>query len=74
MFAGIPLIEINKTHTAVAGIEVDSFLLETPTTNATSTTRGGGTDVRITRNILADVMQPVIEHQVSPKNTTLTAT
>ena len=73
MFAGIPLIEINKTHTAVAGVELDSFLLETPTTNATSTTRGGGDAVRITKNILADVVQPVIEHQLLPKNTTLTA-
>ena len=73
MFAGIPLIEINKTHTAVAGIELDSFLLETPTTNATSTTRGGGDAVRMTRNVLADVMQPVVELQLLPKDSTLTA-
>jgi len=52
---------------------LDSFLLETPTTNATSTTRGGGDAVRITRNVLADVMQPVVEVQLLPKDSTLTA-
>ena len=55
MLAGIPLIEINKTHTAVSGIELDHFII-TCSTNATSTLQGGGSAVRCSRNIMMDLM------------------
>ena len=55
MLAGIPLIEINKTHTAVSGIELDHFIL-TCSTNATSTIQGGGTAVTCSRNMPMDLM------------------
>ena len=44
MFGGIPLIEINKTHTAVEDTMLDSFIVNT-STNATTTTTGGGSRV-----------------------------
>jgi len=71
MFAGIPLIEINKVHTAVENPELDSFIINT-TTNATTTTGGGGTKVYATKNISYDVMQPIIQTMDLP-NTALTA-
>ena len=55
MLAGIPLIEINKTHTAVSGIELDHFII-TASTNATSTLQGGGSAVTCSRNMPMDLM------------------
>jgi len=60
MFAGIPLIEINKVHTAVENPELDSFIINT-TTSATTTTGGGGTEVYVTKNISYDVLQPIVQ-------------
>ncbi|MCP4798813.1 MAG: DUF4815 domain-containing protein, partial [bacterium] len=71
MFAGIPLIEINKVHTAIENPELDSFIINT-STNATTTTTGGGTRIHATKNISYDVMQPMIQTMDLP-NTTLTA-
>ena len=71
MFAGIPLIEINKVHTAIENPELDSFIINT-TTNATTTTTGGGTRIHATKNISYDVLQPIIQTMDLP-NTTLTA-
>ena len=70
MFAGIPLIELNATHVGIGNIELDSFTVTT-TTAATSTTTGGGSAVRATKNIPADVMQPLVQTMELP-NTTLT--
>ena len=55
MLAGIPLIEINKTHTAVSGIELDHFII-TCSNNATSTLQGGGSAVTCSRNMPMDLM------------------
>ena len=71
MFAGIPLIEINKVHTAIENSELDSFIINT-STNATTTTTGGGTRIHATKNISYDVLQPIIQTMDLPE-TTLTA-
>jgi len=71
MFAGIPLIEINKVHTAIENPELDSFIINT-STSATTTTGGGGTKVFATKNISYDVMQPIIQTMDLP-NTAITA-
>ena len=60
MLGGIPLTEINKTHTSISGIETDSFIITT-TTAATATVSGGGEGVQCSRNIHMDVMQPLIQ-------------
>ena len=60
MLGGIPLTEINTTHTSISGIETDSFLITT-TTAATATVSGGGEGVQCSRNIHMDVMQPLIQ-------------
>ena len=70
MLGGIPLTEINKTHTSISGIETDSFLITT-TTAATSTISGGGKGVQCTRNIPMDLMQPIIQIMELP-NTSAT--
>ena len=59
-FAGIPLIQINRTHAAITDVELDSFTIAT-TTSATSTIAGGGDAVRCTKNIPADAMQPTVQ-------------
>ncbi|MCP4798572.1 MAG: hypothetical protein GY893_01320, partial [bacterium] len=71
MFAGIPLVEVNKVHTAIENPELDSFIINT-STNATTTTTGGGTRIYATKNISYDVLQPIIQTMDLP-NTTLTA-
>ena len=71
MLGGIPLTEINKTHTSIAGIETDSFLVST-TTSATASVSGGGKGVRCTRNIHMDVMQPLVQTMEVP-STLITA-
>ena len=68
MFGGIPLIEINKTHTAVEDTMLDSFIINT-TTNATTTTTGGGSNVIATKNVQYDVLQPVIQTMELPYTT-----
>jgi hypothetical protein len=72
MIAGISLVNVNKTHTAISGIEVDSFTIETGT-NATSTIVGGGNSITCTRNISYDIGRPMIEN-VQYQDTTVTAT
>ena len=54
MLGGIPLTEINKTHTSISGIETDSFIITT-TTAATATLSGGGKGVQCTKNVQMDV-------------------
>ena len=60
VFAGIPLIEINKTHTAISGVEFDSFEITT-TTNAGKTFTGGGSGTLITKNISYDTFYPKVK-------------
>ena len=60
MIGGIPLTEINKAHTAISGIETDSFLITTSTA-ATAAVTGGGTGVQCTGNITFDLMHPLMQ-------------
>ena len=59
MVNGIPLTEINKTHTQLGNIGIDSYTVAT-TTAATSDGTTGGTAVTATENAQADVIQPFI--------------
>jgi len=72
MLAGIPLTEINKTFTAISGIEIDSFQITT-TTSATKALTGGGTTVLCTRNVPMDVMYPLVTTMEVP-GTTISST
>ena len=66
MIGGIPLTEINKTHTALTSVpELDSFMLTT-TTSATASVSSGGKGVQCTKNISLDVMQPIIQKMTVP--------
>jgi hypothetical protein len=68
MFGGIPLVEINKTHTAVEDTMLDSFIIDT-STNATTTTTGGGEKVVATKNVQYDVLQPIVQTMELPYTT-----
>ena len=68
MLGGIPLTEINKTHTSISGIETDSFVLTT-TTAATATLSGGGKGIQCTKNVSLDVMQTNIQTMELPNTT-----
>ena len=66
---GVPLTEINKTHTAVANTMIDSYTITT-TTNADATvTVGGGNIATATENAQMDGMQTLIPTIVHPDNT-----
>ena len=68
---GIPLTEVNKTHTAIGDIQIDSYTIAT-STSATSGGVVGGESVTATENASVDQMQvllPTVEHP----DTTLTA-
>ena len=60
----IPFTDINKTHTALANIEIDSYtvtLTTTPVTDGSGgTTEFGGTSVTATENAMMDYMQTII--------------
>ena len=79
MLNGIPLTEINKTHVALANIQIDSYTVST-TTAATTNGTSGGASVTATENALIDAMQtlvPTIEHPdtlISAKTRTTTGT
>ena len=71
MIGGIPLIEVNKIHIAVADVELDSFTVSTATA-ATATKSGGGENVYATKNVSYDVVQPIVQTMELPY-TTITA-
>ena len=60
----VPFTEINKTHTAIANPEIDSYtvtLTTTPVTDGSaSVSEFGGTVVTATENALMDYMQPIV--------------
>lgn len=60
VFAGIPLTEINKTHTSISGVEFDSFEITT-TTAANKTFTGGGSAMLITKNVGYDTFYPKVK-------------
>ena len=61
---GIPLTEINKTHTSLANIGIDSYTVST-STSATADGVAGGSAIEATENAMIDQMQTLfstIEH------------
>ena len=60
----IPFTEINKTHTAIANIEIDSYTVTLTTTPVTDGSAGtsefGGTSATATENAMMDYMQTII--------------
>ena len=64
---GTPLTEINKTHTSISGVELDSFIVNGSGTVAEATLTTGGTGVQCTRNVSMDVMYPLIQTMELPK-------
>ena len=61
---GIPLTEVNKTHSALGDIEIDSYTVST-TTSATDSGELGGIGVTVTENAMVDALQtlvPTVEH------------
>ena len=54
--AGIPLTEINKTHTAISEFGIDYYTLAT-TTNATATSAVGGSAIVATENAQMDAIK-----------------
>ena len=62
---GITQAELNTTFT-VQSVEQDWYTIQVSTTNASSTGRGGGTDVTATENRPFDVVQPLVTQIVLP--------
>ena len=60
----VPFTEINKTHTAIANIEIDSYTVSLDTTPVTdgsgNTVEFGGTSVTATENAIMDYMQTIL--------------
>ena len=56
---GIPLDQVNKTHTAIANNRIDSYTVAT-TTQATSSSNQGGNAVVATENAMMDGMQTLL--------------
>ena len=63
---GIPLDQVNKTHTALTNILIDSYTLAT-TTSATSSSNQGGNAVVVTENAMMDGMQTLVPSLVYPE-------
>jgi hypothetical protein len=58
---GVPASELNLTHD-ITDVDLDSYII-TVTTPATGSGYGGGLNVRATRNLQYDVVQPMIQVQ-----------
>jgi len=70
---GIASTNINGTYTTIKDIKLDSYVITAANSDTASATGDiGGTTVTATRNILFDVIQPVVG-SVIPPFTTLTA-
>lgn len=61
-FAGIPISEINTTHTIVS-VDSDSYIIQV-TTNATFTGNFGGNSVVATEYIQYSTVQPIVQQQL----------
>ena len=67
----VPLTEINKTHTSISEIGIDSYVITTTTASDTDST-SGGLNITATENAMIDGLQtlvPIVEHP----DTTVTA-
>ena len=67
----IPLTEINKTHSAIANIGIDSYTVVTTAQGNTNGT-GGGSSATATENASMDVVQPFVP-TIEFADTSLTA-
>ena len=71
---GVPLTEINATHTAIDNIGIDSYTINLSTTPSVSGTSGdaevGGINVHASENYRFEVMQTALSVLELP-NTTL---
>ena len=68
---GIPLTQVNKTHTALANVRIDSYTVATSTA-ATSSSNQGGNSVVATENAMIDGTQTLVP-TVSFPDTDITA-
>jgi hypothetical protein len=77
MINSVPLTEINKTHTAIANIGIDSYTVSTTTsasiTGASTTAQVGGTSVYASENYRFETVKTLIGTLELPE-TTMTAT
>ena len=69
--AGIPLTQINKTHTAIANIQLDSYTITT-SASATSTAKVGGSSIVATENAMMDVAK-ISLNTIEYPNTTISS-
>ena len=71
---GIAHTNINGTYTTIGNIKLDSYTVTAQNSDAADTTGDiGGTAVTATRNILYDLIQPVVG-SIQPSGTSLSAT
>ena len=73
---GIPLDQINKTHTALANVLVDSYTVST-TTAANATSNQGGSSVVSTENAMLDggqTLLPVVQFPTTEVSSTVRST
>jgi hypothetical protein len=71
---GIAHSNINGTYTTIKNIKLDSYQVTAQNSDtASSTGKVGGSDVTATRNMLYDVIQPVVGF-LQPPGTTITST
>lgn len=68
---GIPLVEINKTHTSISSPTLDSYEL-TVSSISTVGINGGGSDATATQNVQFEAIQPLIGN-VTVNGTSLAA-
>ncbi len=77
MINSVPLTEINKTHTAIANIGIDSYTVSTTTnasiTGASTTAQVGGTSVYASENYRFETVKTIIGTLELPE-TSMTAT
>ena len=66
---GIPLDQVNKTHTALANIGIDSYTVATATAPSSSTgdQNQGGNTVIVTENAMMDGMQTLVPTMLYPE-------
>ena len=72
----VPLTEINKTHTSISNIGIDSYVITT-STNSDSASTSGGSNMTATENAQMDGMQtliPAVEHPETAITATIRAT
>ena len=73
MINSVPLTEINKTHTAIANIGIDSYTVSSTTSasvsGASTTAEVGGTNVTATENFRYETAKTLIGTMELPKTT-----